>query len=162
MIESKKLDQNFKLEVAEEMGNSNFTHCFACGTCTAGCPVRVIDSKYNPRKIIRMVLLGMREEVLSSEFIWLCSTCYTCYDRCPQDVQMTSLMTALRNIAVREGYVHPSFKEQARLIGSFGRLYEIEDFDNKKREKMGLPAMKKIHEEVIKLLEHEAKKEAES
>ena len=160
MIESKNLDQNFKYEVAEEMGKANITRCFACGTCTAGCPVREIDSKYNPRKIIRMVLLGMREEVLTSDFIWLCSTCYTCYDRCPQDVMLTSLMTALRNIAVKDGHVHPAFKEQARLVGSFGRLYEVEDFDNKKREKMGLPAVKKINDEVIKLLRHEAKKEA--
>jgi len=99
-----------------------------------------------------MVLLGMREDVLKSDFIWLCSTCYTCYDRCPQDVRLTDIMTALKNIAVREGYIHPSFREQARLVGEFGRLYEIEDFDNKKREKMGLPPVKKIIEEVKKLV----------
>jgi len=148
MIHSKDLDPNFKYEVAAELGGANITRCFACGTCTVGCPVRKVDSKYNPRKIIRMVLLGMREDVLKSDFIWLCSTCYTCYDRCPQDVRLTDIMTALKNIAVREGYIHPSFREQARLVGEFGRLYEIEDFDNKKREKMGLPPVKKIIEEV--------------
>jgi len=143
MIDSKKLDPNFKYEVAAEIGGANITRCFACGTCTTGCPVREIDEKYNPRKIIHMVLLGLRERVLKSDFIWLCSTCYTCYDRCPQDVQLTTIMTALKNIATREGYIHPSFKEQARLITTFGRLYEIEDFDNKKREKLGLPPIKK-------------------
>ena len=90
-----------------------------------------------------MVLLGMRERVLKSDFIWLCSTCYTCYDRCPQDVQLTGIMTALKNIAAKEGYIHQSFKEQARLVTTFGRLYEVEDFDNKKREKLGLPSIKK-------------------
>lgn len=151
MIDSQDLDPKFKYEVAAELGGVNITRCFACGTCTAGCPVREIDEKYNPRKIIRMVLLGLRERVLKSEFIWLCSTCYTCYDRCPQDVRLTSIMTALKNIAVREGYTHPSFREQARLVGTFGRLYEVEDFDNKKREKMGLPPMKKTFESVKKL-----------
>jgi len=151
MIDSKDLDPNFKFEVSKEMGGANLTRCFACGTCTAGCPVREIDEKYNPRKIIRMILLGMRDTVLQSEFIWLCSTCYTCYDRCPQDVQLTSIMTALRNMAVREGYVHPAFREQARLVGTFGRLYEIEDFDNKKRQKMGLPAVKKVFDDVKKM-----------
>jgi len=158
MINTKDLDPNFKYEVAREMGNNNLARCFACGTCTAGCPVRIIDSKYNPRKIIRMVLLGMRDEVLKSDFIWLCSTCYTCYDRCPQDVMLTSVMMALRNIAVREGYVHPGFREQARLVGTFGRLYEIEDFDNKKREKMGLPPVRKTFDEVVLLMK---RKEAE-
>lgn len=152
MIDSKKLDPNFKYEVAAEMGGRNINRCFACGSCTAGCPVREIDEKYNPRKIIRMVLLGMRERVLKSDFIWLCSTCYTCYDRCPQDVQLTAIMTALKNIASREGYIHPSFKEQAKLIKEFGRLYEVEDFDNKKRKKLGLPPVKKNFEDLTKIL----------
>jgi heterodisulfide reductase subunit C len=151
MIESRNLDPNFKYEVAAEMGGEGITKCFACGTCTAGCPVREIDQKYNPRKIIHMILLGMREEVLSSDFIWLCSTCYTCSDRCPQGVHFTSIMNALKNIAAREGHVHPGFKEQARLVRSMGRLYEVEDFDNKKREKMGLPPLKKTFEEVCVL-----------
>ena len=152
MIDSKKLNPNFKHEVATEMGGINISRCFACGTCTAGCPVREIDEKYNPRKIIHMVLLGMRERVLKSDFIWLCSTCYTCYDRCPQGVQLTSIMTALKNIAAREGYIHPSFKEQNRLVSTFGRLYEVEDFDNKKREKLGLPPIQKTFEDLTKLM----------
>jgi heterodisulfide reductase subunit C2 len=152
MIDSKKLDPNFKHEVATEMGGINISRCFACGTCTAGCPVREIDEKYNPRKIIHMVLLGMRERVLQSDFIWLCSTCYTCYDRCPQGVQLTSIMTALKNIAAREGYIHPSFKEQYRLVSTFGRLYEVEDFDNKKRQKLGLPPIQKNFEDITKLM----------
>jgi heterodisulfide reductase subunit C len=115
--------------------------------------VREIDDKYNPRKIIRMILLGMRERVLASDFIWLCSTCYTCYDRCPQDVCLTDIMTALKNIAAREGHIHPAFKEQARLVGTFGRLYEVEDFDNKKREKkLGLPPVKKAFNDVQQLV----------
>lgn len=151
MIDSKELDPNFKHEVAAEVGGANISRCFACGTCTAGCPVREIDDKYNPRKIIRMVILGMREQVLKSDFIWLCSTCFTCYDRCPQDVQLTAIMTALKNIAAREGYIHPAFKEQARLIHTFGRLYEVEDFDNKKREKLGLPPIQKTFDDLTKI-----------
>ena len=154
MIDSDDLDPNFKFEVSNELGGANITRCFACGTCTAGCPVREIDEKYNPRKIIRMVLLGMRDKVLQSDFIWLCSTCYTCFDRCPQNVQLTSIMTALKNIAAREGYVHPAFKEQARLIKEFGRLYEVEDFDNKKRKKLGLPPVQKNFEDLTTILEN--------
>ena len=159
MIDSKDLDPNFKYEVAAEMGGQNITRCFACGTCTAGCPVRESDDKYNPRKIIRMVLLGMREKVLKSDFIWLCSTCYTCYDRCPQGVQLTAIMTALKNIAAREGHIHPSFKEQARLVKNFGRLYEVEDFDNKKREKLGLPPVQKNFDDLTKILDDTLPKE---
>jgi heterodisulfide reductase subunit C len=60
-------------------------------------------------------------------------------------------MTALKNIAAREGYIHPAFREQNRLVSTFGRLYEVEDFDNKKREKLGLPAIKKTFKDVTEL-----------
>jgi len=153
MIKVSELDPNFKYEVTRMPGGSHIRRCFTCGTCTAGCPVREIEERYNPRKIIRMVLLGMRDRVLKSDFIWLCATCYACHDRCPQDVQITEIMTVLRNIATREGHIHPAFKEQARLVGTFGRLYEVEDFDNKKRARFGLPILTKTFEDVKRLFE---------
>lgn len=146
-------DEDFKYAVAEKPGGENLKYCFACGTCTAGCPVRAIEDKYNPRKIIRMILLGMRKEVLSSDFIWLCSGCYTCSERCPQQVEIPNIMTVIRNMAIREGYVLPAIKIQGRQIRKFGRLYEIDPFDARKREKLGLPPIQAVNPEVIRLLE---------
>jgi heterodisulfide reductase subunit C len=103
------LDAKFKYEVSEQPGGENLKLCFSCGICTAGCPVTEVESEYNPRKLIRMILLGMRQEVLSSDLIWLCSLCYTCYARCPQNVKFTDIMGVLRDMAVRENHVHPSF-----------------------------------------------------
>lgn len=121
MITLNELDAKFKYEVAEEPGGENIKVCFACGLCTAGCPVSAIDPEYNPRRIIRMVLLGMRKEVLSSNIIWLCSLCYTCQAHCPQNVNFADVMKALRNMAVREGYVHPSFTEKIKEIDTFSQ-----------------------------------------
>lgn len=118
-ILASELDPHFKYEVAEEPGGENIKVCFSCGVCTAGCPVSEIDPGYNPRKIVRMVLLGMREQVLASDFIWLCTLCYTCYARCPQNVRFTDVMGALRNMAVREGHVHPSFLKAVDGIAEF-------------------------------------------
>jgi len=138
-IDVGELDPEFKYEITREPGAEDVMACFACGTCTAGCPVQAIDEAYNPRRIIRMALLGMREHVLRSEFIWLCSSCYTCEERCPQGVKIPEVMNALKNIAAREGYVHPAYVQQLNLIRVQGRLYEIDDFDNRKRERLGLP-----------------------
>jgi len=151
MIDSKTLDSNFKFLIASEPGGENIKKCFSCGTCTAGCPVREVTDRYNPRKIIRMALFGMKKEVLSSQFIWLCSSCYTCYERCPQDVRIPELMNAIKNIAAREGYLPPAMKIQLDLLSSFGRLLEITDFENEKRKESNLPPVQGKTEDIKKI-----------
>ena len=147
-------DAKFKYEVAEEPGGENIKLCFACGLCTASCPVADIDPEYNPRKIIRMVLLGMKKEVLSSNFPWLCTQCYTCQAHCPQNVKFSDVMKALRSMAVQEGYVHPSFVEQIK---------EIDTFSQKLRHQMVLSIVDKKSEEMkvdpTKLAEEALEKE---
>jgi heterodisulfide reductase subunit C len=103
-IAIEKLDPGFGSEIAAKPGGENIRKCFACGTCTAGCPVFQVESEYNPRRLIRMILLGMREEVLSSKLIWLCSRCYTCTANCPQEVDFSNIMMALRDMAVAGGF----------------------------------------------------------
>jgi len=148
-----ELNQDFKYDVSKQPGGENIKYCFACGTCTASCPVRAIDAKYNPRKIIRMCLLGMKERVLASDFIWLCSNCYTCQERCPQDVGITEVMNVLKNMAVREGHLNPTILRQVRQIASKGRLFDVDEFDNARRKKMGLPPLKDGCEEVRRIFE---------
>ena len=117
------LDANFKYEIAAKPGGENITKCFACGTCTAGCPVFQVDHEYNPRKIIRMILMGMREQVLSSKTIWLCAQCYTCSANCPQDVDFSDIMFALRDLAVQEGHAPASLSRRVEEIGAASQKF---------------------------------------
>jgi heterodisulfide reductase subunit C len=152
VIDVSRLDPGFRHEITAEPGGERFMRCFSCGTCVAGCPVAGTTERYNPRRIIRMALLGMRQEVLRSEFVWLCSTCYTCYERCPQNVHIPELMNAMRNIAVREGHVPPAFRQQAELLRDHGRLYEITDFENERRAEQGLPPIRQQAADVQRIL----------
>jgi len=102
MIRTSELDPGFKYEIANEPGGENIKRCFNYTGCTVGCPITGIDSGFNPRKIIRKALLGMRDEVLTDGSIWLCASCYLCYEHCPQDVRITDVMGAIRSIAIRE------------------------------------------------------------
>jgi len=158
VIEVDKLDRNFKYEIAKEPGGKDIMYCFQCGTCTAACPVTPYRESFNPRRIIYMALMGMKEEVLSNEFVWYCSGCYSCQERCPQGVSITNIMVALRNIAFREGKGLDAYKQAVKSIAKMGWLNEIGEFDNTMREKMGLPPIEQKGEEADKVLENEGAK----
>jgi len=154
IIDADKLDPGFKIEISKQPGGENLKLCFQCGTCSGTCPVRAINDKYNPRRIIRMALLGMRKEVLCSDFIWLCSTCYACHERCPQNVRIPELMFAIRNIALREGNIHPVYKSYVDSLDGHGRLLEVGEFENEKRQKYGLPPIVEEKDRVHKIFAH--------
>ena len=101
----------FKNEVRNTPGGANVLNCFLCGSCTACCPVNEIDNEYNPRKIMRMVLLDMKDEVLRSNEIWKCNQCHACVAHCPQDVRFADIVRALREIAIEKGYREKSLLE---------------------------------------------------
>jgi coenzyme F420-reducing hydrogenase delta subunit/heterodisulfide reductase subunit C len=100
-------DQTFRDEVLAEPGGENLLRCYSCGTCASMCLVRRVDPDFNPRRTLQMVMLGMRERVLSGPTVWLCSACDLCYTRCPQEIRISELMQAIRIIAVREGREPP-------------------------------------------------------
>lgn len=85
--------------------------------------------------------------------LWLCAGCYTCYERCPEKVKVSEIVSALRNIAVEEGLVHPTFKALMKSISEKGYIYEIDEFENEMREDEGLPeAPSPAREEIDKIL----------
>ena len=121
VIRSSELDPKFKYEVAGQPGGEKLKVCYACGVCTAGCPVSEISEDFDPRKIIRMVLMGMKERVLSSDFIWYCTQCFTCSGHCPQNVKFTDIMRVLRDMAVKKGYVDSSFLQKTKELDRFSQ-----------------------------------------
>jgi len=153
-IDLNSCDPNFKYELLEHPGGEGFRSCYACGTCSASCPIQEVNSRFNPKRIIRMALLGMREEVLKSDFVWLCSSCYACQERCPQGISITELMTALKNMAFKSGAIPQGVRVQLERIRNDGRIYAIDDFDNKKRQKADLPALPTSCEDLKTLLEY--------
>jgi heterodisulfide reductase subunit C len=119
--------------LAEELRRAtgrNPARCYQCGKCSAGCPM-ASETTLRPHDVMRLVGQDRREELLVSESIWLCLTCETCVDRCPNECDPARTMDALREMASAEapGSVpkalsafHRSFLDQVRLTG---RLFEL-------------------------------------
>jgi len=139
------IDMQFKNEVKKIPGGERIMMCFQCGTCTADCPIARFSDSYRPRKILRMAQLGLKEKVLSSDQLWLCAACYTCVDHCPQDVEISSVIRALKNIAVREGYMPYAFKEMGGAVLETGLAYKIPELRLRKRQEIGLPPLPKAN-----------------
>jgi len=77
--------------------------CYQCGKCTAGCPMaHAMDVM--PRQVVRMLQLGMVEDLMKSKTIWLCATCHTCVERCPHEIDIPSLIERTRYEAKRLKY----------------------------------------------------------
>ena len=102
-----ELVRNFKFELAPSDIITDVTACFTCGTCTAACPIHEIYPEHDPRKIVRMLNLGMRDKVLASPYIWYCSECFLCEKNCPQKVKFSVVWDILKRIATKEGYSLP-------------------------------------------------------
>ena len=119
VVEVSELDPEFKYEVMDLPGGENITKCFSCGTCPAGCPVTNVDSRYNPKRIIRKVILGMRDEVLSSPLLWFCELCYRCSAHCPQKVNFTDIMRALRYMSIKGQHIAPEVLDKIDAVDKF-------------------------------------------
>jgi len=95
--------KSFVEEVAATPGGENICACIQCGICTGSCPVAG-EMEYPPRKIIALIRIGMRNEVLSSSSMWHCLSCYMCTVRCPRGVKPTELAHALECLSNQYGF----------------------------------------------------------
>lgn len=116
-------------EVISTPGGESIRWCVQCGMCSASCP-NVAQMNYSPRKTIALIRAGRRYDVLTSNSMWVCASCYLCTARCPKDVTITDLMHALERLAVRHGlhsgHATPAmYRAFVDSIKSNGRVHEV-------------------------------------
>jgi quinone-modifying oxidoreductase subunit QmoC len=83
-----------------------------CGVCSGSCPIGV-QMDYGPRKLFQMIRAGMKEEVLSANTMWNCTSCYRCVVRCPRGVPVTYILQDLAAKAAELGYAKPDNENRA-------------------------------------------------
>ena len=152
-IFASEFDPGFKSDVLTHPDAQGLNACFSCGTCSAGCPIHEVFPDYSPKKLAKMVRLGMKKEVLSSPYIWYCATCRNCVERCPQNVRFFSILNVLKNMAAKEGYAPAAWVEQAKQVIKTGIVFASEDSWVKKREELSLPSLKEHEEKIRKIIE---------
>jgi heterodisulfide reductase subunit C len=115
-----RLNPLFKEEVFRAMGEHALKMCYQCGKCSSFCPLfNLHPDKFNPRRIIEMVNIGA-EDILTSEEIWRCTTCYECAENCPQQLNFVELIVFLRTKATEKGYAPKTPLQELELVRKEG------------------------------------------
>ena len=86
-------------EILPDGGNLNA--CLTCGACSSGCPATGLEGM-DPRKFLRMAALGMDEEILKSDWPWMCTMCQRCIYVCPMKIDIPQLVFNIRAQRPRE------------------------------------------------------------
>lgn len=115
--------------VAETPGGERIVHCLQCGSCGGSCP-NGADMQYTPRTLFAMIYANLREQVLSSNTMWSCVSCYACTTRCPQKIPITDIMYTLKRLSIRGRLYQDTdapalAKTFTDLLDRYGRSFEL-------------------------------------
>ena len=140
-------------QAKELLYKEDFSFCFKCGMCSSGCLV-FDEFDYKPHEIALTLAFGDTEKLIANETIWLCLTCLTCSERCPQGVEVAELLMDVKNDAIKAGFIPDSIREEALLFIDTGVVVPYTTASKRMRQQMKLPEPTKPNiEEVQKIME---------
>lgn len=82
-------------------GGHGADFCLGCGTCAAGCPMTGIEG-FDPRKIVRLAMLGRDSQLAGSSLPWTCTLCGRCENACPMGINIVGLVRSARGLTDRD------------------------------------------------------------
>jgi len=118
------------LKRVQEISGADLSKCYQCKKCTSGCPVASM-AQCPPSEMMRRLHLGMSDELLHSDILWMCVSCETCSARCPMGIDVAAVMDALRKLAVQRGAAKPEGnvplfnRAFLKTVQVFGRTYDL-------------------------------------
>jgi len=123
-------------------------YCYQCAKCTSGCEAHKL-LELEPHKIVALLKRGLIDEMVNSEVIWTCMSCFKCRERCPQKVAPVDILFALKNMAVASGQQIPgNYTAMLQSVLGIGLLQDVKsvtthDNKTKTRSDLGLPDVSK-------------------
>jgi quinone-modifying oxidoreductase subunit QmoC len=116
MIE--KYRSNFLKEVEANVEEGEWVKmCMQCGVCSGSCPLGK-HWEHPPQEIFMMIRANKREEVLSTDSMWMCTSCYNCIARCPRGLPITHIMHGLAVYSKRLGLT-----QQKQPTAEFSQIF---------------------------------------
>lgn len=121
---SQRVDPTLLTEL-KEYGAVNPEACFNCGNCTAVCPLTTSEHPF-PRRMIREIQMGLREQLAASLDPWLCYFCGDCSITCPHGAEPAETMMACRRWLIaqydRSGQAKKLYTSEKRVFLTIFRV----------------------------------------
>ncbi|MDA8138459.1 MAG: 4Fe-4S dicluster domain-containing protein [Desulfobacteraceae bacterium] len=76
-------------------------NCLTCAMCSGACPVAGVDD-FDPRKIVRLISMGMTDAAADSRWPWICTMCGKCEQICPMGIEIPDIIRRLRAMRARD------------------------------------------------------------
>jgi quinone-modifying oxidoreductase subunit QmoC len=150
MVEKYRNDFLKEVEANVEQGHW-VKMCMQCGVCSGSCPFGP-HWEHPPQEIFMMIRAGKRDEVLKSDSMWMCTSCYNCIVRCPRELPITHIMHGLANYAHRLG-IAPKMNPTRRFAKIFWKNISTNGRVNELKLSVGLYFMDGIASGIKKGLE---------
>lgn len=116
-----KSDPTLLAEV-RKYGRFDTNACFQCGSCTIICELANNSASF-PRKVVRYVLLGLKDLLHSCLEPWICHDCGDCSLICPRQTEpREAMMTLRRYLSAQYDWTGISSKISRSKIWHIGSL----------------------------------------
>ncbi len=142
--EKHKINFAFREKLNAIAEGARHNYCYQCGACVADCPAGNYSETFNPRLIMLKAILGFEHELIGPDSeIWNCTNCYTCSERCPQDVRPVDVIIALKNMCFMEGKAPGLIGTVSGSVFESGITTKVTSLAERRREELGLAPIKK-------------------
>lgn len=138
--------QQISPKTIEGLSKQQISTCYQCQKCTNGCPM-TFAMDIVPHRVIHKIQMGMIDELIDSDTIWVCATCETCTARCPNEIDIAHVMDTLRHLSVKKGVkasqktapiFHKAFMSNIKNLGRMHEMTVALDFTLKSAGLKGL------------------------
>jgi heterodisulfide reductase subunit B len=140
-----RVDFDFRRELAKKVEGNLASFCYQCGACVGDCPAATYSDAFNPRELMLKVLYGLGDELLKPDSVlWLCTNCYNCHERCPQQVKPVEVIISLKNMLADRGIYPVSAERIIKTFETTGRTTPGGPAVDRRRAELGLPPLKPV------------------
>jgi heterodisulfide reductase subunit C len=134
-----KVSPDFRESLSKVEGAGALAYCYQCSACVSECPAAQYCEGFNPREIVLASMLGVADHLTEKgSVIWQCTTCYKCYERCPQGTHPIEVVTALKNIAFAKGNAPEAVAALRETVKENGTIIVRSEAIEKRRDELGL------------------------